>query len=200
MEVIDGVGVVMLKLREADVAPPGACTLTEAMPVEVIRLAGTAALSCVADTNVVVNAEPFHKALSPLTKLPPFIVNVNDPPPAKAVVGEMEIKDGVGAVMLKPSEFEVTPPGACTATEADPGVESKLEGTVALNCVADPKVVLSAEPFHRTVSPLTKLLPVTVNAKVVPPATAVAGEMEFKDGVGAVMLKPREFEVAPPGA
>jgi len=125
---------------------------------------------------------------------------VNDPPPAKAVVGEMEIKDGVGAVMLKPREFEVTPPGACTATEADPGVESKLEGTVALNCVADPKVVLSADPFHRTVSPLTKLLPVTVNAKVVPPATAVAGEMEIKDGVGAVMLKPREFEVAPPGA
>jgi hypothetical protein len=58
--VIDGTAAVIVKLAEFEVPPPGACTVTVAEPVAVIRLEGTAALNCDDETNVVLNAEPFH--------------------------------------------------------------------------------------------------------------------------------------------
>ena len=93
---MDGAAAVIVKLTVFDVAPPGACTLTEAVPADVIRLAGTAALNCVADTKVVLSAEPFHNTLSPLTKLVPLTVSVNAAPPATVVAGEIEVMDGTG--------------------------------------------------------------------------------------------------------
>ena len=62
-----GAAVVMVKLAEFEVVPLGSCTATEAVPTEVIREAGTAALNCVAETNVVLSAEPFQRTLSPVT-------------------------------------------------------------------------------------------------------------------------------------
>jgi hypothetical protein len=44
------------------------------------------------------------------------------------------------------------------------------------------------------------LVPFTVSVKVAPPAKALAGETEVMVGVGAVMAKLLEFDVAPPGA
>jgi len=107
--------------------------VTEAVPTEAIRLAGTAALNCVADTNVVLNAEPLHRTVSPLTKLIPVIVSVNAAPPATDVGGEMEVIDGVGVIMLKLREADVAPPGACTLTEAMPVEVIRLAGTAALS-------------------------------------------------------------------
>ena len=46
------------------------------------------------------------------------------------------------------------------------------------------KVVVLAEPFHRTVEPLMKLLPLSVRLKVAPPAVAELGEMPDKAGAG----------------
>ena len=51
--------------------PPGLATVTAAVPVVAIKLAGTAAVNCVALTNVVVSAEPFHCTTLPETKALP---------------------------------------------------------------------------------------------------------------------------------
>ena len=91
---------------------------------------------------------------------------------------------GAAALMAKLTEFDVTPPGACTVTEADPALAIKLAGTAAVSCVAEPKVVVSAEPFHSTVSPEAKLAPLTVRVKPEPPAVALAGERELTVGGG----------------
>ena len=40
---------------------------------------------------------------------------------------------------------------------------------------AESKVVVRGEPFHLTVAPLTKLLPLTVNVNAGPPAVAELG-------------------------
>jgi hypothetical protein len=66
--------------------------------------------------------------------------------------------------------------------------------------VAEAKVVVSAELFHSTVSPETKLVPVTVRVNPEPPAVALAGASELTVGAGAAMAKLTELEVAPPGA
>jgi len=86
--------------------------------------------------------------------------------------------------MLKAMELEVAPLGGRTLTEAEPEVAIKLAGTVAVSCIAEPKVVARAEPFHNTVSPETKLLPLTVRENAEPPAIALAGDSEVTVGVG----------------
>jgi hypothetical protein len=191
---------VIVKLAEFEVPPPGACTVTVAEPVAVIRLEGTAALNCDDETNVVLIAEPFHCTLSPLTKFVPFTVSVNPAPPATAVPGEMPDMDGTAVVIVKLAEFEAPPPGACTVTVAVPETVIRLAGTAALNCVADTNVVLSAEPFHCTLSPLTKFVPLTVSVNPAPPATAVPGDRPVIDGTAAAIVKLAEFDVPPPGA
>jgi len=65
--------------------------------------------------------------------------------------------------------------------------------------VAEAKVVVSAEPFHSTVSPETKLVPVTVRLNVELPAMALEGVSELVVGVGALTAKLLELEVVPPG-
>ena len=49
------------------------------------------AVSCVAETNVVVSGVPFQFTVEPETKLVPFTVNVNCGPPAVAQVGLSEV-------------------------------------------------------------------------------------------------------------
>jgi len=76
-----------------DVAPPqelGFTTVTEAVPAVAIREAGTVAVSCVEDTNVVVSGEPFQFTVEVETKFVPFTVNVNCGPPTVAQVGLSE--------------------------------------------------------------------------------------------------------------
>jgi hypothetical protein len=197
---MDGAAVVIAKLTEFDVPPPGACTLIDAVLAVMIRLDGTAAVSCVADTYVVLSAEPFHSTLSPLTKLVPFTVSVNPALPATTVAGERVPMDGAAAVIAKLTEFDVPPPGACTLIDAVLAVMIRLDGTAAVSCVADTYVVPSAEPFHSTLSPLTKLVPFTVSVNPALPATTVAGESVPMDGAAAVIAKLTEFDVPPPGA
>jgi hypothetical protein len=97
-------------------------------------------------------------------------------------------------------EFDVTPPGAWTTTEAVPAEAIRVAGTAAVNCTGETKVVTSAAPFHCTVAPLTKLVPFTANVNAGPPANALLGEMEVTAGAGTLMAKPIEFDVVASGA
>ena len=78
---------VIVKVRAFDTAPPGFCTVTEALPAAAIS-AVIAAVSWVALTKVVVRFAPFQRTTEPLTKLLPFTVSVKAGPPAAALVGE----------------------------------------------------------------------------------------------------------------
>ena len=86
----------IVKVRALDTAPPGFCTVTEALPAAAISAAVIAAVNCVALTNVVVRFAPFQRTTEPLTKLLPFTVSVGAGPPAAALLGEREVN--VGAV------------------------------------------------------------------------------------------------------
>jgi hypothetical protein len=81
-----------------DVPPHGVTTVIDAVPAVAMRAAGTVAVSCVAETNVVVSAVPFQFTVEPETKLVPLTVNVNCGPPAVAQVGLSELT--VGAALI----------------------------------------------------------------------------------------------------
>jgi hypothetical protein len=60
-------------------------------------------------------------------------------------------------------------------------------------------VVVSPLPFHCTVDPVTKFVPVTVSVNAAPPAGALEGESEVAVGAGLLMVKVSAFDVPPPG-
>jgi hypothetical protein len=82
-----------------DVPPHGVTTVIEAVPAAAMRAGGTVAVSCVAETNVVANAVPFHLTVEPETKLVPFTVSVNCGPPAVAHVGLSELIVGTALIV-----------------------------------------------------------------------------------------------------
>jgi hypothetical protein len=71
-----------------------------------------------------------------------------------------------------------------TVTEAVPGAVTSVAGIAAVREVEVPKVVGRSEPFHRTVEPETKPLPVTVRVNAGEPATALVGLIELVAGEG----------------
>jgi hypothetical protein len=83
-----------------DVPPHGLTTAIEAVPAVAMRAAGTVAVSCVAETNVVVNAVPLQFTVEPLTKLVPLTVKVNPGPPAVAQVGLSEVIVGAALMVI----------------------------------------------------------------------------------------------------
>jgi hypothetical protein len=85
----------MVNVVSADVAPE-VVTVTFAEPEVAIRLAGTAAVSCVALTYVVVSAVLPHCTVEPETKFVPLTVSVNAAPPAVVEAGERLVM--VGAI------------------------------------------------------------------------------------------------------
>lgn len=85
-----------------DVAPEhvGFTTVTEAVPAVAISAAGTVAVTCVAEPNVVTSALPFQFTVEPETKLVPLTVNVNGPPPAVAQVGFRALIVGLALTVI----------------------------------------------------------------------------------------------------
>jgi hypothetical protein len=77
----------MVNVAEFDVALDSVA-VTLAVPALAIRLAGTAADSCVELTTVVVSAMLPHCTVAPETKFAPLTVKVNAAPPAVAEAGE----------------------------------------------------------------------------------------------------------------
>jgi len=100
--VMTGGGGLIVNVTEFDVPPPGAgfTTVTDAVPTVATFAAGTIAVSCVEETNVVVKGEPFQltvEAGEVETKLVPFTVKVNWPLPAMVDVGLIEVMVGFAA-------------------------------------------------------------------------------------------------------
>ena len=76
--------------------------VTDAVPAVAMSVAGIAAVSCVAETSVVVRSAPFQRTIDPAMKLVPFTVRVNAGPPAVAEVGFKLVVVGTGLpVMVK---------------------------------------------------------------------------------------------------
>jgi hypothetical protein len=97
--VITGV-VAIVSVCAFDVPPHGVTTVIEAVPAVAMRAAGTVAVSCVAETNVVANGVPFQFTVEPETKLVPLTVNVNCGPPAVVQVGLSELTVGAALIVI----------------------------------------------------------------------------------------------------
>ena len=78
------------------------------------------------------------------------------------------------------------PPGVGlkTVTEAVPAAAISEARIAAVNCVADPYVVVRFDPFQRTTEPFTKFVPLTVNVNPAPPMVAELGLMLVVVGTG----------------
>src|SRR5262245_59700054 len=95
-------------------------------------------------------------------------------------------------MILKPSVFDVPPPGAGvkTRTLAVPEFAISPAGIDAVSSVDDITFVVRSLPFQRRVEPFTKPAPVTVKAKAAPPAVAEVGFNLVMDGDGLLIVKP----------
>src|SRR6476620_3478731 len=127
----------IVKVRGLEIAPPGFCTVTEALPVAAMSAAGIAAVSWVALTKVVVRFAPFQLTTEPFTKLLPFTVSVKAGPPAAALLGESVVNVGVEALLIvKVRALETAPPGFCTVTEALPAAAMSAAGIAEIGRAA----------------------------------------------------------------
>src|SRR5206468_457004 len=187
----------------AEVPPPGVgvTTVTLAVPAVAISAAGIAAVSWVALMTVVVRVLPFQRTVELLRKFPPFTVSVNATPPANALPGDRLLTAGAGLLIEKVCAPEVPPPGAgvTTVTEAVPALAMSAAVIAAVSCVALTKVVVRAAPFHCTVLPVTKPVPVAVSVKAAPPAVALVGDTEVSVGAEVFSENACAAEVPPPG-
>ncbi len=87
---VSPVAALMVK-GNAGVTPLLALTVTCAVPAAATSVARIAAVSCVALTNVVVRADPFHCTTAPDLKFCPFTVSVNAAEPAVVEAGASEV-------------------------------------------------------------------------------------------------------------
>lgn len=168
-------------------------------------MARICAVNCVALTKVVVRGLPFHRTVAPLTKFRPLTVSVKPAPPAVADEGLRLVIAGVGLLIVKVKPFDVPPPGEglVTVTVTRSPDAMSLAGIATVNCVALTKVVVRALPFHCTVEPLMKFVPLTVSVKPVPPAVTAFGLKPVIVGMGFCawpILKLTALDVPPPGA
>ena len=131
-----GTGLLIARVCALEVPPPGAelITVIEAVPAVAISDDGTVAVNWVDEAYVVTRAEPLKSTVDEATKLVPLTVSVNKDPPAKVVVGEIEVIVGTELFIVKVCGEEVPPPGAdvTTVTEEVPAVAISPAGTVAV--------------------------------------------------------------------
>ena len=97
-----------------------------------MRLADTAAVSCVDVTKLVLNGVPFHVTTMPLAKPEPLTVSVKAGPPATAEFGDRLVRVICGGLILKINAFDVLLLN-CAVTDADPARLIRFDGTVAVN-------------------------------------------------------------------
>ncbi len=116
--VIEGTAGLIVKLTGFEPA-----TVTLALPAAAIRLAGTAALNCVALANVVANGDPFHCTVEPERKPVPVTVSVKAGPPAVAELGARVAMVPTGSVM--PRRRRANPAGPFPAAKGEPGTGVK---------------------------------------------------------------------------
>src|SRR5438093_630351 len=163
----------MVNVCAFDAPPPGVgfSTVTLAVPAVATSVAEIAAVSCVADTTVVVRAAPFQRTTEPPTKFVPVTVSVNADPPATTEAGLSVVVVGAGFVMVNVCAFDAPPPGVGlnTVTCAVPAAATSVAEIAAVSWVADTYVVVRAAPFQRTTVLVTKFVPATVSVNPEPP-------------------------------
>src|SRR5665213_261931 len=99
---------VMVNTVAFELAPPEFASVTFAVPAVAIRLAGTAAVTCVALTNVVTSAVPFQETAAPEAKLVLVTVRVTAGPRAFVCDGLKLVIAGAVPVPLPLPELVVT--------------------------------------------------------------------------------------------
>jgi hypothetical protein len=90
----------IVKVMAFDVPPHGVTTVIEAVPAVAMRAAGTVAVSCVEETNVVPSGLPFQFTVELEMKFVPFTVSVNCGPPAAVQVGLSELMVGLLLIVI----------------------------------------------------------------------------------------------------
>lgn len=94
--------------------------------------------------------------------------------PPGTVVGGMGEETRSGRTS-NPLPFDSPPSGFRTVTGIVPAVAMSAARILACNWVGETKVVTRSVPFHRTLAPETKSVPVTVRVKGMSPAVAKEG-------------------------
>ena len=109
--VITGVAAIVIVFA-VDVPPPGPgfTTVIDAVPAVATREAGTAAVSWMDETNVVVSAVPFQFTVEVETKFVPFTVRVKSVLPVVTQFGLIEVVVGTGLLMVISSVAVPVPP------------------------------------------------------------------------------------------
>jgi hypothetical protein len=153
------------------------------------------------ETNVVGRAAPFHSTVEDDTKLVPVAANVKAVPPIIAEPGVNNVIEGTAVVIVNVRAAEVPPPGEGLSTVTLAVLAELMSAVVIAACklVLETKVVERVLPFHWTVDVGMKFVPVTVNVKPAPPATAELGFKDATVGEGLPMVKVSPLEVPPPG-
>jgi hypothetical protein len=176
LTIVDGKDVKITNVVPADV-PPAVVTVTLAVPAVAIRLAGTAAVSWVALTKVVVSPAPFQFTVAPETKFVPVTVRVKAPPPAVAELGLRLVMVGSAtpvpvrlAVCGLPVALSVMVTEAVRAPE-DAGVKVTSMVQLAPAAKVAPQVLVwansvFAEPVIAMLSRVTAVLPEFVRVSV----------------------------------
>jgi len=96
-----GGGGLIVNVCAFEAGPEEFLTVIDAVPATATLAAGTIAVSCVEETNVVVRAEPFQLTLEVESKFVPFTVNMNWPLPAMVEVGLIEVVVGLAASAVR---------------------------------------------------------------------------------------------------
>ena len=160
--------------------------VTDAVPDEAIRAAGTAAVSCPALTKVVTRLLPFQVTWLPLVKPVPLTVRVNAAVPATAELGDRLVRVAA-ALMVNVTAGGEGCPESATVTDAVPADAMSDAGTVVVSCPAFTKVVVRALPFQVILVALVKPAPLTVRRNAGPPAVALCGTMLLIDSAVVIV-------------
>jgi hypothetical protein len=163
-------------------------------------LAGIAAWSLVALTNVVGRELEFQDTMACGVNRLPTTVNVK-PPPVNTESGESAPITGTGYSIENVSGAERPPPGRglATLTSTKPGVCRKYAGTFAVNTPGDSSLVISAEPPNRTEDLATKPVPVTRSVNESPGAASRSGVSVAMVAPGFTIASGRVPDTPPPG-
>ena len=132
MLVMTGAGAVIAKVTALEAVPDGLVNVIFADPGCAVSVAGTAAVTSVPLTNVVVSGVLFNATTAPETKPVPLTVRVNAAPPATTDAGEILVITGPDAAMVNVSAFETRLP-LLTVTVAEPVCAIRPAGTSAVN-------------------------------------------------------------------
>ena len=157
--------------------------------------AGTAAVSWVADTKVVVRATPLKFTTEPAMKFVPFTVRVKPALPATAVLGDrlLMVGTGFGTITVNVPVLVAVPPPVVTAIVPLVAPAGTAKVMVLASTTVKP---VTATPFSvRAVAPV-KNEPVTVT--VVPTGPLVGVKLAMSGaGVEGAKAMPRKNVLAP---